>query len=63
MIAFCVMPDHLHLLLEGLTYGADFRMAVHNWNFEQALPGKSDAGDVFGRRGFTTTYCEMKKPS
>ena len=25
VIAYCFMPDHLHLLVEGLSEGADFR--------------------------------------
>jgi putative transposase len=31
VIAYCVMPDHVHLLLEGVTDNADLRAAMHYW--------------------------------
>jgi REP element-mobilizing transposase RayT len=31
VIAFCVMPDHVHLLLEGLADDADLPVVMHDW--------------------------------
>ena len=31
VLAYCVMPDHVHILLEGLSEEADFRKAVRVW--------------------------------
>jgi REP-associated tyrosine transposase len=31
VLAYCVMPDHVHILLEGMSDDADFRNAVRVW--------------------------------
>ncbi len=31
VIAYCVMPDHVHALVEGRTDHADLRLFVHRW--------------------------------
>ena len=31
VVVYCVMPDHVHVLLEGQTDDADFRRAVRVW--------------------------------
>ena len=31
VLAYCVMPDHVHVLLEGMTETADLRDAVARW--------------------------------
>lgn len=40
VIAFCVMPDHVHLLLEGLTDDADFRRAMRLWKLRTGFAWK-----------------------
>lgn len=31
LLAYCFMPDHVHLLVEGLSEGADLRRTVARW--------------------------------
>jgi putative transposase len=31
VVAYCIMPDHVHLLLEGVTDDADLREAMRRW--------------------------------
>jgi len=31
VVAYCVMPDHVHLLLEGVADDADLREAMRRW--------------------------------
>ena len=52
VIAFCVMPDHVHLLLEGLTDDADLRMAVHNWKLRTGFAWKKRRGRDLWQEGF-----------
>jgi putative transposase len=40
VIAYCVMPDHIHLLLEGATDGADLRVAMHDWKQQTGFEWK-----------------------
>ena len=34
VVAYCVMPDHVHLLVEGFTDNADFRRAIRVWKLQ-----------------------------
>ncbi len=34
VLAYCIMPDHVHLLLEGLSEDADFQRAVRVWKLQ-----------------------------
>jgi putative transposase len=43
VIAYCFMPDHVHLLVEGCSDGADAIAFVHQ--------AKQRSGYAFGRRG------------
>jgi len=36
VLAYCVMPDHVHLLLEGLTADANLREAMRQWKQKTA---------------------------
>jgi putative transposase len=40
VIAFCVMPDHVHLLLEGTTDDADLRAVMHAWKLRTGFAWK-----------------------
>ena len=52
VIAYCVMPDHVHLLIEGLTGDADFKAAMHAWKLTTAFAWKKRTGDRLWQAGF-----------
>ncbi|HEY7446911.1 MAG TPA: transposase [Vicinamibacterales bacterium] len=52
VVAFCVMPDHVHLLLEGLRDDADLRMAVHNWKLRTGFAWKQRSGRRLWQEGY-----------
>jgi len=52
VIAFCVMPDHLHLLLEGLTEDADLPAVMHNWKLRTGFAWKQRTGERLWHQGF-----------
>ncbi|HLG54115.1 MAG TPA: transposase [Vicinamibacterales bacterium] len=52
VIAFCVMRDHVHLLLEGLTEDADLRAVVHNWKLRTAFAWKQRTGERLWQEGY-----------
>ena len=52
VIAFCVMPDHVHLLLEGLTDDADLRAVMHNWKLRTGFAWTQRAGERLWQQGF-----------
>lgn len=50
VIAYCVMPDHVHLLLEGLNADADLRATMHSW--------KQKTGFTWSRRSRSRLWQE-----
>ena len=46
------MPDHVHLLLEGLTEDADLRFAIHNWKLRTGHAWKQRTGRRLWQQGF-----------
>jgi REP-associated tyrosine transposase len=52
VIAYCVMPDHVHLLLEGLRDDADLPVAMHNWKQRTAFIWKQTTGNRLGQSGY-----------
>lgn len=36
IIAYCLMPDHVHLVLQGITEGADLKGLMASWNTRTA---------------------------
>jgi REP-associated tyrosine transposase len=52
VIAYCVMPDHVHVLLEGLTETADFAAAMHDWKQVTAFAWKQRTGERLWQEGF-----------
>jgi REP element-mobilizing transposase RayT len=52
VIAFCVMPDHVHMLLEGLRADADLRSAVHVWKLRTGFAWKQREGQRLWQSGF-----------
>jgi REP element-mobilizing transposase RayT len=51
--AYCVMPDHVHLLLEGLTEGRpqSVKAAVHDWKRRTGFAWKRLTGQRLWQRG------------
>src|SRR5262249_28453973 len=52
VIAFCVMPDHVHLLLEGLQDDADLKIAMHDWKQTTSYAWKQRAGTRLWQEGY-----------
>jgi len=46
------MPDHVHLLLEGLTAHADFKAAMHSWKLTTGFAWKKRTGERLWQEGF-----------
>jgi len=46
------MPDHVHLLLEGLTVDADLRAAVHKWKLRTGFAWRHRTGQRLWQEGF-----------
>ena len=46
------MPDHLHLLLEGITEEADLREAVRAWKQRTGYDWKARSGPQLWQPGF-----------
>jgi len=52
VLAFCVMPDHVHLLFEGLTTDADLKATMHNWKQRTGFAWKQTNGGRLWQEGF-----------
>jgi REP element-mobilizing transposase RayT len=52
VLAHCVMPDHLHPLLEGTSDDADLREAVRAWKQRTAYDWKQRTGTRLWQPGF-----------
>jgi REP element-mobilizing transposase RayT len=52
VLAYCVMPDHLHPLLEGTSDDADLREAVRAWKQRTAYDWKPRTGTRLWQPGF-----------
>jgi REP element-mobilizing transposase RayT len=52
VVAYCVMPDHVHLLLEGCSEAADLRSAMHVWKQRTAFEWKRRCGRRLWQSGF-----------
>ncbi len=52
VIAYCVMPDHVHLLLEGLANDADLKAVMHDWKQETAFAWKQRAVTRLWQEGY-----------
>ena len=50
--AYCVMPDHVHLLLEGRTPSADLVEAVRGWKQHTGYAWKQRHGAHLWQSGF-----------
>ena len=52
VLAYCVMPDHVHLLLEGTSSGANLREAVRAWKQRTGYAWKKRMGSQLWQPGF-----------
>jgi putative transposase len=52
VLAYCVMPDHVHLLLEGTSSSADLREAVRVWKQRTGYAWKQRTGSQLWQPGF-----------
>jgi len=52
VIAYCVMPDHVHLLLEGTTDDADLIGAMRVWKQRTGFAWKRRTGQRLWQSGF-----------
>ena len=51
-IAYCLMPDHLHVLLKGLTEDADLRHFVRFWKQTTGFEWKRRTGARLWQEGY-----------
>jgi len=52
VIAYCVMPDHVHLLLEGLCEHANLQVAMHDWKQRTAFMWRQSTGNRLWQTGY-----------
>ena len=52
VVAYCVMPDHMHVLLEGVSDDADLREAVRIWKQVTSYEWKQRTGWRLWQPGF-----------
>jgi putative transposase len=52
VIAFSVMPDHVHLLLEGLTTDADLKATMHSWKQRTGFAWSRSSGGRLWQEGY-----------
>jgi putative transposase len=52
VIAYCFMPDHLHLLIEGATGAADFREFMRLFKQRSSFQWKRSCGGDLWQRGY-----------
>ena len=52
VIAYCFMPDHLHVLVEGTHPAADFREFVRIFKQRSAFRWRREHGTVLWQRGY-----------
>jgi len=52
VLAYCVMPDHLHLLIEGMSAEADLQEAVRSWKQRTGYDWKTRTGTRLWQPGF-----------
>jgi putative transposase len=52
VLAYCFMPDHLHLLIEALHEAADMRAFLHRWKQTSAYAWKQRFGQDLWQRGY-----------
>ncbi len=52
ILAYCFMPDHLHLLVEGMWASSDLRHLLRLWKQRTAFEWMHTTGEVLWQRGY-----------
>ena len=52
VIAYCVMSDHVHVLLEGLCEHANLQVAMHDWKQRTAFMWRQSTGNRLWQTGY-----------
>jgi putative transposase len=52
VVAYCIMPDHVHLLLEGTSEGADLKEAMRIWKQISAHGWKARSRSLLWQSGY-----------
>ena len=52
VLAFCVMPDHVHLVIQGLTDDADLKAVMHDWKLITGFAWKQRTGSRLWQEGY-----------
>ena len=52
VIAYCFMPDHLHLLIEGTSDASDFRAFMHAFKQRSSFSWKRDRATALWERSY-----------
>ena len=52
VIAYCIMPDHAHLVLQGLNDAADLRSLILSWNTRTGFAWREAHGTRLWQRGY-----------
>jgi putative transposase len=52
ILAYCFMPDHLHVLAEGVDESSDLRAFVHRWKQASEFAWRRQTGDQLWQRGY-----------
>jgi len=52
VVAYCIMPDHVHLLLEGTSDGAELREVMRIWKQVSAHDWKTRSHHTLWQSGF-----------
>jgi REP element-mobilizing transposase RayT len=60
--AYCVMPDHFHILVEGMIGTCDLVRFVSSFKQETAFSYTKKMAASFGNRDITTTSCAKQWP-
>ena len=61
VIAYCFMPDHLHLLAAGTHPAADFRQFMRIFKQRLHIAGSSSREPRCGSGATSIAFCEVKK--
>ena len=52
VLAYCFMPDHVHLLVEGTSAASDLRRTVVSWKQKTGYEHRSKTGSALWQGGF-----------
>ena len=62
VLAYCIMPDHLHAVVEGLDPASDLLQFVKIFKQVTGFAIRKNATSNFGRRSFTTISSALPTP-